>query len=74
MIASDERELLLIRTYGLLVVDLLFADGEIWALRADTPVERIAPFFTIEGAHSHSRRNDLEEYRIEKWASPGVKK
>jgi hypothetical protein len=53
-------------------VHILFADGEIWAISGDTPVERLQPFFTIEGARSYSRDKELAEFSLEKWNFPGA--
>jgi type II secretory pathway pseudopilin PulG len=53
-------------------VHVLFADGDVWAISGDAPVERLKPFFTIDGARSRAREKDLTEYCLERWKSPGV--
>ncbi len=45
-------------------VALGFADGAVWVLESDTPREKIYPFFTIQGASSHSREELLSNHRI----------
>jgi hypothetical protein len=42
--------------HGVLV---LFADGEVWFVPADVPLEDLAKFFTIEGAKEHDREQVL---------------
>jgi hypothetical protein len=36
-------------------IHVLFADGEVWALSPDTPIDAVKPFFTITGAKAASR-------------------
>lgn len=55
-------------------VYVLFADGEIWCLSGETPMERIKPFFTLSGAQNHSRNNELEEYCLKRWSTVGIAK
>jgi hypothetical protein len=40
-----------------------FADADVWALRADTPMERVRPFLRIDGAKTASRAA-LRDYRL----------
>ena len=42
-----------------------FADGEVWMLRNDTPFEKLARFFTMDGARQHDRDAVLGPYHIE---------
>lgn len=51
-------------------VHLLFADGEVWALRAETPIDLVKPFLTITGARETSRETLLKPYRLYK-SRPG---
>ena len=51
---------------------VLFADGEIWCISGETPIERIAPFFGLTSALGHTRINELEEYCLEKWTTQGL--
>lgn len=44
-------------------IHLLFADGEVWALSPDTPIDAVKPFFTIAGAKKSSREDALTPYR-----------
>ena len=44
-------------------IHVAFADAEVWALKADTPVERLRPFLTIDAAKSASR-GDLREFQL----------
>lgn len=50
------------------MVHVLFADGEIWRLRGDTPMDRIHPFLLSAAAKKHSRENELGPYRLRKWS------
>lgn len=40
-------------------VHVLFADGAVWFLRPDTPLDGLKKFFTIEGAKRHNRERVL---------------
>ena len=40
-------------------IHLLFADGEVWALSPDTPIDAVKPFFTITDAKAASREQSL---------------
>ena len=42
---------------------VLFADGEIWSLREECPLQILAKFFTIEEAKLHDREAVLGPYR-----------
>ena len=46
-------------------IHLLFADGEVWALSPDTPIDAVKPFFTITGAKAASREESLSKYRVD---------
>jgi hypothetical protein len=48
-------------------VHVLFADGEVWSLSSDTPMDAIKTFLTIDGAESHSREHVLSKYLIDRW-------
>lgn len=48
-----------------------FADGVVWLLDEDTPIDELSKYFTITGASSHNRYEHLESYRI-KYRTPGV--
>ena len=41
---------------------VLFADGAVWLLDKDTPIEKLKPFFTIEGAKQNDRQTLLGPY------------
>jgi hypothetical protein len=43
-------------------VRVLFADGEVWLLRNDVPLEDLKKFFTIEGAMQYDREQVLRPY------------
>lgn len=45
-------------------VNVAFADGQIWCLRADTPVEVIKPFLTVKSLTTRSREDQLSKFRI----------
>ncbi len=45
-------------------VHVLFADGEVWLLRADVPLGELRKFFTIEGAKRYQREHVLRPYTI----------
>jgi hypothetical protein len=42
-----------------------FADGSVWRMRKDTPMDCLKPFFTIAGAKQYDRFAVLERYRVE---------
>jgi hypothetical protein len=46
-------------------VHVLFADGEVWALSPDMPIDAAKPFFTISGAKAASREESLSKYRVD---------
>lgn len=46
-------------------IHLLFADGEVWALSPDTPVDAVKPFFTIADAKAASWEQSLSKYRVD---------
>jgi hypothetical protein len=46
-------------------VHVLFADGEVWALSPDTPIDAVKPFFTITDAKTASRGESLSRYRVD---------
>jgi hypothetical protein len=43
---------------------LLFADGEVWALSPDAPMTALHAFLTIAGAETHDREQLLAPYRV----------
>jgi hypothetical protein len=43
---------------------VLFADGQVWFLSADVPLEEVQKFFTIEGARKHDREQILGPYDL----------
>jgi hypothetical protein len=43
---------------------VLFADGEVWALSPDAPIDALQPFLTIAGAESHDRKALLGPHRV----------
>jgi hypothetical protein len=53
-------------------IHVLFADGEIWALAGETPIEELVQFFTNDNANSHSKEEVLGKYCVMKWTSPGI--
>ncbi len=46
-------------------IHVLFADGEVWALSPDTPIDAVKPFFTITSAKAASREESLSQYRVD---------
>lgn len=46
---------------------VMFADGQIWRLRSDVPVERLRPFLTPSGSRQPSRETELGEYCTKTW-------
>jgi len=53
-------------------VHVLFADGEVWSLSGNTPMEQFKHFLTLEGSRSYSREEQLGEYCYLKWKSKGI--
>jgi prepilin-type processing-associated H-X9-DG protein len=47
-------------------VHVLFADGSVWFLGADVPLEDLKKFFTIDGAKQYDRQEVLGPYRWER--------
>jgi hypothetical protein len=45
-------------------VHVLFADGRVWYLRADVPLDDLKKFFTIAGAREHDREQVLGPYAV----------
>jgi hypothetical protein len=45
-------------------VTVVFADGNVWFLRADVPLADLKKFFTIDGAKKHNREALLGPYRV----------
>lgn len=45
-------------------VHVVFADGAVWLLASDVPLERLKKFLTIEQARQHDRHDVLEPYVI----------
>ncbi len=45
-------------------VYVVFADGEVWYLRKDVPLDNVRKFLTIESATNHNRKELLEPYRV----------
>ena len=45
-------------------VHVLFADGEVWALSPDMPIDALKPFLTISTAKSADREQLLSAYRV----------
>ena len=48
-------------------VHVIFADGAVWFLRADVPLDELKKFFTIEGAKRYHREQALRPYAL--WVS-----
>jgi len=46
-------------------IHVLFADGEVWALSPDTPIDAVKPFFTITDAKTALRDDSLSRYRVD---------
>ena len=44
---------------------ILFADGEVWALSPDTPIDALKPFLTITAAKTADRDKQLAPYRVD---------
>jgi hypothetical protein len=45
-------------------IHILFADGEVWALSLDTPIDALKPFLTITAARATDRDKQLAPYRV----------
>lgn len=45
-------------------IHVMFADGEVWALSSDTPLEAIHPFLTIAGAKNVDRDELLAVWKV----------
>jgi hypothetical protein len=45
-------------------IHILFADGEVWALSPDAPIDALKPFLTVTGAKAASREEQLGPYRV----------
>lgn len=48
-------------------VHVLFADGTVWFLRREVPLQDLKKFFTIRGAEQYDRHSVLEPYLILKY-------
>jgi hypothetical protein len=46
-------------------IHILFADGEVWALSPDTPIDALKPFLTITAAKTADRDKQLAPYRVD---------
>jgi hypothetical protein len=46
-------------------VHILFADGEVWALSPDMPIDALKPFLTITAAKNADRDKQLAHYRVD---------
>lgn len=46
-------------------VHVLFADGEVWALSPDMPIDALKPFLTITAAKAADREKQLAIYRVD---------
>lgn len=42
-----------------------FADGELWNLSPNTPIDKLSLFFTVESARTHSREDVLGQFKTE---------
>lgn len=45
---------------------IAFVDGAVWWIRGDVPQEVIVPFFTLKGAQTHNRDDELAKYALDK--------
>jgi hypothetical protein len=43
---------------------ILFADGQVWALSPDMPIDALKPFLTIPAAKTADRDKQLAPYRV----------
>ena len=46
-------------------IHILFADGQVWALSPDTPIDALKPFLTITAAKTADRDKQLAPYRAD---------
>jgi hypothetical protein len=46
-------------------IHILFADGEVWALSTDTPIDALKPFLAITTAKTANRKKQLGPYRVD---------
>jgi hypothetical protein len=46
-------------------IHILFADGEVWALSPDAPIDALKPFLTITAAKIADRDKQLATYRVD---------
>jgi hypothetical protein len=46
-------------------IHILFANGEVWALSPDTPIDALKPLLTITAAKAASRDESLSPYRVD---------
>jgi hypothetical protein len=46
-------------------IHILFADGEVWALSPDMPIDVLKPFLTITAAKAADRDQQLAPYRVD---------
>jgi hypothetical protein len=46
-------------------IHILFADGEVWALSPDMPIDALKPFLTITAAKTGDRDKQLASYRVD---------
>ena len=46
-------------------IHILFADGEVWALSPDAPIDALKPFLTITAAKTADRDKQLAPYRVD---------
>jgi hypothetical protein len=53
-------------------VHVQFADGIIWFLHPNVPVERLMRFFTVESARSHTRDSLLKPYLLDEYRYVGI--
>lgn len=44
---------------------ILFADGDVWAVSADMPIDALKPFLTITAAKTADRDKQLGPYRVD---------
>jgi hypothetical protein len=53
---------------------VVFADGQVWFLSADIPLEDVRKFLTIDGAKKHDREQVLGPYALSRsrWYPPGT--
>ena len=46
-------------------IHILFADGQVWALSPDMPIDALKPFLTITAAKTADREKQLAPYRVD---------